>query len=122
MAAKVCGWHLTNDTLVAPKIPMSRGSPRHLTSASFRHRRRATIRAAFREAALLAEDGRAPTSRGVIIFINIHYENAIVINTQAENRRAAARDLLAPVYGWFTEGFATPDLKEAKALLETLDA
>ena len=29
-----------------------------------------------------------------------------------------ARDLLAPVYGWFTEGFDTRDLKEAKALLE----
>ena len=28
-----------------------------------------------------------------------------------------ARDLLAPVYGWFTEGFDTRDLKEAKALL-----
>jgi predicted ATPase len=36
-------------------------------------------------------------------------------------RRAAARDLLAPVYGWFTEGFATPDLKEAKALLDELE-
>jgi predicted ATPase len=35
-------------------------------------------------------------------------------------RRAEARDLLAPVYGWFTEGFNTPDLKEAKALLEEL--
>jgi predicted ATPase len=31
-----------------------------------------------------------------------------------------ARDLLAPVYGWFTEGFDTRDLKEAKALLEQL--
>ena len=31
-----------------------------------------------------------------------------------------ARDLLAPVYGWFTEGFDTLDLKEAKALLEEL--
>jgi hypothetical protein len=29
-----------------------------------------------------------------------------------------ARELLAPVYGWFTEGFETLDLKEAKALLE----
>jgi predicted ATPase len=29
-----------------------------------------------------------------------------------------ARELLAPVYGWFTEGFDTRDLKEAKALLE----
>jgi class 3 adenylate cyclase/predicted ATPase len=35
-------------------------------------------------------------------------------------RRAEARDLLAPVYGWFTEGFNTPDLKEAKALLDEL--
>jgi predicted ATPase len=34
-----------------------------------------------------------------------------------QGRRAEARDLLAPVYGWFTEGFDTPDLKEAKALL-----
>jgi hypothetical protein len=31
-----------------------------------------------------------------------------------------ARELLAPVYGWFTEGFGTLDLKEAKALLEAL--
>jgi predicted ATPase len=31
-----------------------------------------------------------------------------------------ARELLAPVYGWFTEGFDTGDLKEAKALLEGL--
>jgi class 3 adenylate cyclase/predicted ATPase len=39
-----------------------------------------------------------------------------------QGRRAEARDLLAPVYGWFTEGFDTPDLKEAKALLQELDA
>jgi predicted ATPase len=37
-----------------------------------------------------------------------------------QSRRAEARDLLAPVYGWFTEGFATPDLKDAKALLAEL--
>jgi hypothetical protein len=37
-----------------------------------------------------------------------------------EGRRAEARALLAPVDGWFTEGFDTPDLKEAKALLEEL--
>jgi class 3 adenylate cyclase/predicted ATPase len=35
-------------------------------------------------------------------------------------RRAEARDLLAPVYGWFTEGFDTQDLKDAKALLDEL--
>jgi len=38
-----------------------------------------------------------------------------------QGRHAEARDLLAPVYGWFTEGFDTPDLKKAKALLDTLD-
>jgi len=38
-----------------------------------------------------------------------------------QGRRVEARDLLAPVYGWFTEGFDTPDLKEAKVLLDTLD-
>ena len=32
-----------------------------------------------------------------------------------------ARELLAPVYGWFTEGFDTRDLKEAKALLDVLE-
>jgi len=39
-----------------------------------------------------------------------------------QSRCAEARDLLAPVYGWFTEGFDTSDLKEAKSLLEALDA
>ena len=37
-----------------------------------------------------------------------------------QGNRAEARDLLAPVYGWFTEGFDTRDLKEAKALLDEL--
>ncbi|HKB40980.1 MAG TPA: hypothetical protein VKD72_31420 [Gemmataceae bacterium] len=37
-----------------------------------------------------------------------------------QGRRAEARDVLAPVYGWFTEGFDTGDLAEAKALLEEL--
>ena len=35
-------------------------------------------------------------------------------------RRVEARNLLAPVYGWFTEGFRTRDLKDAKALLDEL--
>jgi class 3 adenylate cyclase/predicted ATPase len=37
-----------------------------------------------------------------------------------QGKRAEACDLLAPVYGWFTEGFDTADLKEAKALLDEL--
>jgi len=39
--------------------------------------------------------------------------NAFLIHEQT-------RELLAPIYGWFTEGFDTHDLKEAKALLDTL--
>ena len=37
-----------------------------------------------------------------------------------QGRRAEARDLLVPVYGWFTEGFETPDLQEAKGVLDEL--
>src|SRR5205823_5922441 len=39
---------------------------------------------------------------------------------QLQGKRQEAHDLLAPVYGWFTEGFDTLDLKDAKALLEEL--
>jgi predicted ATPase len=39
---------------------------------------------------------------------------------QAQGKADQARDLLAPVYGWFTEGFDTADLKDAKALLDDL--
>jgi predicted ATPase len=39
---------------------------------------------------------------------------------QCQGKRAEARGLLAPIYGWFTEGFDTADLQEAKALLEAL--
>ena len=37
-----------------------------------------------------------------------------------QGRAREARELLAPIYGWFTEGFGTKDLKDAKALLEEL--
>ncbi len=37
-----------------------------------------------------------------------------------QGKRTEARELLAPIYGWFTEGFDTPDLKDAKALLDEL--
>jgi predicted ATPase len=39
---------------------------------------------------------------------------------QSQGGREEARQLLAEVYGWFTEGFDSADLKEAKALLEEL--
>jgi predicted ATPase len=40
---------------------------------------------------------------------------------QRQGKRAEAYELLAPVYGWFTEGFDTADLQEAKALLGELE-
>ena len=40
---------------------------------------------------------------------------------QRQGKRDEARDLLAPVYGWFTEGFDTRDLKDARALLGELE-
>ena len=39
---------------------------------------------------------------------------------RSQGKPQQARELLAPVYGWFTEGFKTRDLQEAKALLEEL--
>src|SRR5262249_32156156 len=39
---------------------------------------------------------------------------------QQQDKRTEAYALLAPIYGWFTEGFDTADLQEAKALLEEL--
>lgn len=39
---------------------------------------------------------------------------------QRQGNGGAARDLLAPVFAWFTEGLETQDLKEAKALLDKL--
>ena len=39
-----------------------------------------------------------------------------------QGRRPEARELLAPVYGWFAEGFDTADLKDAKAVLDDLVA
>ena len=39
---------------------------------------------------------------------------------RSQGKQQQARELLTPVYGWFTEGFETRDLKDAKALLEEL--
>jgi predicted ATPase len=80
---------------------------------------------------------RAPQRHGAKA--EMHFERALAVARQQQakswelraamsmarlwrdqGKRDEARDLLAPVYGWFTEGFDTLDLKEAKALLEEL--
>jgi predicted ATPase len=43
-------------------------------------------------------------------------------HSKCSSRRGEARDLLAPIYGWFTQGFDARDLKEAKALLEEFNS
>ena len=48
--------------------------------------------------------------------------NPLVLVVDDQGKPQQARDLLAPVYGWFTEGFDTLDLKEAKTLLGELDS
>jgi adenylate cyclase len=40
---------------------------------------------------------------------------------QQQGKLEEARQLLTEIYGWFTEGFDTPDLRDARALLEELD-
>ena len=42
--------------------------------------------------------------------------------SKKQGRRDEARTMLAEIYGWFTEGFDTADLKDAKALLDELNA
>src|SRR5262249_39442891 len=52
----------------------------------------------------------------------LHAPNSLVRLWRDQGKTQQARELLAPVYGWFTEGFDTRDLKEAKTLLDTLPA
>ena len=67
----------------------------------------------YRKALSIAEEQRAKLwgLRAAVSFARLRRE---------QGRHGEARDLLTPVYGWFTEGFDTPDLKEAKALLDEL--
>ena len=58
-------------------------------------------------------------------FLIISLSSSAAIGTssrlwQSQDKRTEARELLAPIYGWFTEGFDTADLQEAKALLKEL--
>jgi hypothetical protein len=61
----------------------------------------------------LARGGDTPCTICPVILARLRRE---------EHRHAEARDLLAPVYSWFTEGFGTADLKDAKALLDEPDS
>ena len=54
------------------------------------------------------------------MLLNLRATTGLAALWRDQGKRDEARELLAPVYGWFTEGFDTRDLKEAKALLDEL--
>ena len=72
------------------------------------------------EASLLAaiEIATEQSAKGSQLPVAIHLARL----WRSQGKVQQARDLLAPVYGWFTEGFDTLDLKEAKVLLDDLAA
>ena len=65
-----------------------------------------------------ASPGRRPPPGGKTLKLRAAMSLALL--WQQQGRHTEARDLLAPIYDWFTEGFDTADLQEAKALLEAL--
>jgi len=69
--------------------------------------------AAFRRALMIARSQQTKT-------FELRAAVALARLWRDQSKRDEARDLLAAVYGWFTEGFDTPDFKEAKALLNEL--
>jgi tetratricopeptide (TPR) repeat protein len=73
----------------------------------------ATAEASYREALALARRQSAK-------LWELRTATSLARFWQDQGKRTEARDLLAPIYGWFTEGFDTPILKEAKALLDKL--
>ena len=68
---------------------------------------------AFREALAVARDQQAKSWE-------LRAATSLAKLWRDHDKRREARDLLSPVYDWFTEGFDTLDLKEAKALLDDL--
>jgi predicted ATPase len=73
----------------------------------------AEARACFQQALDLARSQQVKT-------LELRAAMSLARLRQRQGKRAEARELLAPVYGWFTEGFDTTDLQEARALLDEL--
>jgi predicted ATPase len=77
--------------------------------------------AACREAEALFGRARGIAQRQKAKSLELRAAMSLSRLCRAQGRAAEARPLLAECYGWFTEGFATKDLQEAKALLESAD-
>jgi predicted ATPase len=65
-------------------------------------------------------EGVAVAGRQNSKFLEIRAAISLARLWRDQGKRTEARDLLAPIYGWFTEGFDTPVLQDAKALLDQL--
>jgi predicted ATPase len=71
------------------------------------------VEAAFRRAIEIAQSQQAKS-------LELRAATSLARLWQADGKLAAARELLAPRYAWFSEGFATPDLLKAQALIAEL--
>ena len=71
--------------------------------------------ACFRQAIVVSSEQRAR-------MLELRAATSLARLWSDRGKNAEARDLLAPIYGWFTEGFDTLDLKEARMLLDELHA
>ena len=64
--------------------------------------------------------GGGPSTSTAVRTFELRAATSLARLWQRQGKRDAARDLLAPVYAWFTEGFDTKDLRDARALLQEL--
>jgi class 3 adenylate cyclase/predicted ATPase len=96
-----------------PEVHRLRGVLRLVDEAADRHDRHDQAEAAFRQALAVARHQQARS-------LELRATTSLARLWQQQGRRREAHDLLAPIYGWFTEGFDTADLREAKSLLEEL--
>jgi len=71
------------------------------------------VEAYFRQAIEIARDQQAKS-------LELRAATSLSRLWQRQGKRTEAHGLLAPIYGWFTEGFDTTDLQEVKALLDAL--
>jgi len=88
------------------------------------HRLRGTLLRSMREPSAAEDSFRealAVARRQSAKFWELRAATSLARLLRDQAKRDEARDLLAPIYGWFTEGFDTVDLKEAKALLDELE-